>query len=81
MSGEQGVLRNGKCVAVKKMKLSESAKAKEEFETEMALISNIHHRNLVPLLGCCKKGPDLLFVYEYMEKGGLDQYLFGMPIW
>lgn len=74
------MLGNGKIAAVKKLKISETEAARTNFESEVTLISNIYHRNLVRLLGCCRKGPDLLLVYEYMEKSSLDRYLFGREI-
>lgn len=73
----QGTLRNGNVVAVKKIILS-SGRAKTEFDSEVRLISNVHHRNLVRLLGCAKKGPELLLVHEFMENGSLDGFLYGL---
>ncbi|XP_015879272.3 cold-responsive protein kinase 1-like [Ziziphus jujuba] len=73
----KGTLRNGKIVAVKKLAIAQSRRAKEEFESEVKLISNVHHRNLVRLLGCCSKGPELLLVYEFMPNSSLDKFLFG----
>lgn len=54
--------------------------AGSSFEAEVMLMGNTYHRNLVLLLGCCRKGPELLLVYEYMENGSLDKYLFGVYI-
>ncbi|KAK4278108.1 hypothetical protein QN277_016000 [Acacia crassicarpa] len=73
----KGTLKNGKVVAVKKMTLKDSDRVDEDFESEVTLISNVHHRNLVRLLGCCSKGPDRILVYEYMKNSGLDNFLFG----
>ncbi|KDP23802.1 hypothetical protein JCGZ_00134 [Jatropha curcas] len=73
----KGTLKNGKIVAVKKLALSQSRRAQADFASEVTLISNVHHRNLVRLLGCCSKGPELLLVYEYMENTSLDRFLFG----
>jgi serine/threonine protein kinase len=76
----QGTLKTGKVVAVKKLSsLGQSARAISEFEGEVKLISNVHHRNLVRLLGCCNKGPERLLVYEYMPNSSLDRVLFGWP--
>ncbi|KAF8398758.1 hypothetical protein HHK36_014616 [Tetracentron sinense] len=76
-SGKEGLLKNEKLVAVKKLTIGQSSKAKADFESEVKLISNVHHRNLIRLLGCCSKGPELLLVYEYMAKSSLDKFLFG----
>ncbi|XP_077247054.1 cysteine-rich receptor-like protein kinase 44 isoform X2 [Tasmannia lanceolata] len=73
----KGVLKNGKTVAVKKLMIRQSSRAETSFEVEVKLISNVHHRNLVRLLGCCGKGPELLLVYEYMANSSLDKFLFG----
>ncbi|CAI0392726.1 unnamed protein product [Linum tenue] len=73
----KGVLKNGKVVAVKKLALGQSRRAKEEFQSEVKIISNVHHRNLVRLLGCCSSGPEPLLVYEYMANSSLDKFLFG----
>ncbi|XWS19236.1 hypothetical protein CRYUN_Cryun32bG0113500 [Craigia yunnanensis] len=73
----KGILKNGRVVAVKKLAISKSERVKAEFDTEVKLISNVHHRNLVRLLGCCSKGPELLLVYEFMPNGSLDNHLFG----
>ena len=43
-----------------------TSRAKVDFESEVKLISNVHHRNLVRLLGCSRKGSEFLLVYEYM---------------
>nr|AMM43046.1 LRR-RLK [Vernicia montana] len=73
----KGTLKNGKIVAVKKLALGQSRRAQADFESEVTLISNVHHRNLIRLLGCCSKGPELLLVYEYMANSSLDRFLFG----
>ncbi|XAR73585.1 Non-specific serine/threonine protein kinase [Bertholletia excelsa] len=72
----KGVLKNGNVVAVKRLALV-SGRAKSDFESEVRLISNVHHRNLIRLLGCCNKGPQLLLVYDYMANGSLDKFLYG----
>ncbi|XP_027334625.1 cold-responsive protein kinase 1-like isoform X2 [Abrus precatorius] len=73
----KGTLKNGKVVAIKKLMLGKSSKMEDDFEGEVKLISNVHHRNLVRLLGCCSKGQERILVYEYMANSSLDKFLFG----
>ncbi|RZB81129.1 Cysteine-rich receptor-like protein kinase 2 isoform A [Glycine soja] len=73
----KGTMKNGKDVAVKKLLSGKSSKIDDEFESEVTLISNVHHKNLVRLLGCCSKGQERILVYEYMANNSLDKFLFG----
>ncbi|KAH9738596.1 hypothetical protein KPL71_018840 [Citrus sinensis] len=72
----KGTLKNGKIVAVKKLAIGISRRTLSDFENEVRLISNVHHRNLIRLLGCCSQGPELILVYEYMANSSLDKFLF-----
>ncbi|KAM7460847.1 hypothetical protein LguiA_028968 [Lonicera macranthoides] len=71
----KGILKNGNVVAVKRIAMS-SSRANTEFESEVRLISNVHHRNLIRLLGCCSKSSELFLVLEYMANGSLDKLLY-----
>eukprot|EP00253_Pinus_taeda_P032257 PITA_32257 len=73
----KGRLPDGRDVAVKKLNGKHTVQAAEEFLTEVKLISSVSHRNLVRLLGCCKRGHKRLLVYEYMSNNSLDKHLFG----
>uniref|UniRef100_A0A453DRT5 Protein kinase domain-containing protein n=8 Tax=Aegilops tauschii subsp. strangulata TaxID=200361 RepID=A0A453DRT5_AEGTS len=73
----KGLLKNGKIVAVKRLAVMQTSRAKEDFESEVKLISNVQHRNLVRLLGCSRKGSECLLVYEYMANSSLDKFLYG----
>ncbi|KAM0950085.1 putative protein kinase RLK-Pelle-DLSV family [Dioscorea sansibarensis] len=73
----KGTLKNGTIVAVKRLAITEASRVQASFRSEVKLISNVHHRNLVRLLGCSSKGLELLLVYEYMVNGSLDKFLFG----
>ncbi|PIA45038.1 hypothetical protein AQUCO_01700531v1 [Aquilegia coerulea] len=72
----KGTLSDKTTVAVKKITNS-SNQGKKEFCTEIAIIGNIHHVNLVKLRGFCAQGRQRLLVYEYMSRGSLDRTLFG----
>ncbi|KAL6655460.1 hypothetical protein ACP70R_006286 [Stipagrostis hirtigluma subsp. patula] len=63
-------------VAVKKLE-AVGVQAKREFCTEITIIGNIRHVNLVRLRGFCAEGSRRLLVYEYMNRGSLDRSLFG----
>ncbi|CAK9158424.1 unnamed protein product [Ilex paraguariensis] len=51
----------------------------KEFKTEVNVIGQTHHKNLVRLLGFCDEGQHRLLVYEYLSNGTLAGYLFGDP--
>ncbi|KAK2354732.1 L-type lectin-domain containing receptor kinase IX.1 [Trifolium repens] len=63
-------------VAVKKISRG-SRQGKKEYVTEVKVISQLRHRNLVKLLGWCHEKGDFLLVYEFMPNGSLDSHLFG----
>ncbi|MCO5582734.1 hypothetical protein L7F22_036633 [Adiantum nelumboides] len=71
----EGDLPNGTKIAVKRLE-PESKMRSKEFYAEVVTISGIHHINLVRLLGFCAEGNHRLLVYEYMENGSLDKWLF-----
>jgi len=61
-------------VAVKRMS-HESRQGMKEFVTEVVSIGRLRHRNLVQLLGYCRRKGELFLVYNYMPNGSLDKYL------
>ncbi|KAL1832633.1 hypothetical protein ACET3Z_002284 [Daucus carota] len=71
----KGTLKNGDIVAVKRIAL-DTRVAETIFDSEVRLISNVHHRNLIRLLGCCIKGQELLLVIEYMANSSLERFLY-----
>jgi hypothetical protein len=73
----KGVLRrSGDVVAIKRIS-SSGTQGMREFVAEVASLGRMRHRNLVELRGWCKRGQDLLLVYEFMPNGSLDEHLFG----
>ncbi|XWS69142.1 hypothetical protein CRYUN_Cryun04dG0154300 [Craigia yunnanensis] len=71
-----GKMKDGKEVAVKTMGDS-SSQLNKQFVTEVALLSRIHHRNLVPLIGYCEETHQRILVYEYMHNGTLRDHIHG----
>lgn len=55
----------------------ESKQGVKEFLTEIKVISNIEHENLVKLYGCCAEGDHRILVYNYLENNSLSQTLLG----
>ncbi|GMI71291.1 receptor lectin kinase, L-type lectin receptor kinase IV.1 [Hibiscus trionum] len=75
----RGVLPNNKLeVAVKRVS-HESRQGIKEFIAEIVSIGRLRHRNLVQLLGYCRRKGELLLVYDYMPNGSLDKYLYDQP--
>ncbi|KAH7685530.1 Non-specific serine/threonine protein kinase protein [Dioscorea alata] len=73
----KGELHDGTMIAVKRMEAAViSSKALDEFQSEIAVLSKVRHRNLVSLLGYSVEGNERLLVYEYMPQGALSKHLF-----
>ncbi|KAK4285729.1 hypothetical protein QN277_002385 [Acacia crassicarpa] len=72
----KGKLKDGKIAAVKVL-AAESSQGVNEFLTEIKVISEIEHENLVKLYGCCVEGNHRILVYNYLENNSLAQTLLG----
>ncbi|KAH7665046.1 Non-specific serine/threonine protein kinase protein [Dioscorea alata] len=72
----RGVLPGPKVEVAVKRVAHESKKAVREFVAEIVSLGKLRHRNLVQLLGYCRRKGELLLVYEYMPNGSLDKFLF-----
>ncbi|KAK1694774.1 hypothetical protein QYE76_011471 [Lolium multiflorum] len=73
----KGVLPKSKTeVAVKVVVSHDNAKqGMKQFVAEVVSIGRVRHRNIVHLLGYCRRKGELLLVYEYMPNGSLDNWL------
>uniref|UniRef100_I1J564 Gnk2-homologous domain-containing protein n=1 Tax=Glycine max TaxID=3847 RepID=I1J564_SOYBN len=71
-----GALPDGTTMAIKRLSFNTSQWA-YHFFNEVNLISGIHHKNLVKLLGCSITGPESLLVYEFVPNHSLYDHLSG----
>ncbi|CAM0879524.1 unnamed protein product [Alopecurus aequalis] len=80
----KGRLHDGRDVAIKRM--DNARDATEEFNSELAMLSCLRHKNIVRLFGCCVEGScllsprnkeeeDRLLIFEYMHNGTLWEHL------
>ncbi|XP_027922065.1 L-type lectin-domain containing receptor kinase IX.1-like [Vigna unguiculata] len=70
-------------VAIKKVSRG-SRQGVKEYMSEVKIFGQLRHKNLVQLFGWCHQHEDLLLIYEFMENGSLDSYLFkgkGLLTW
>jgi len=67
---------DGITVAIKRLSFNTTQWA-DHFFNEVNLISGIHHKNLVKLLGCSITGPESLLVYEYVPNQSLHDHFSG----
>ncbi|GLT45898.1 hypothetical protein SLA2020_196970 [Shorea laevis] len=73
----KGQFLDGVKIAVKMLEKSSEKAAKEQFMAEVGTIGRTYHINLVRLYGFCYDQNMSALVYEFMENGSLDKYLFG----
>lgn len=72
----QGVLQDGREVAVKRLFFNHRHRA-ADFYNEVNIISSVDHPNLVKLVGFSCLGTDSILIYEYLPNKSLDRFIFG----
>ncbi|KAH7283940.1 hypothetical protein KP509_34G031700 [Ceratopteris richardii] len=70
-----GILDDGMKVAVKVLTRDHGGK---EFISEVEMLSRLHHRNLVKLIGICKEEHIRCLVYELIPNGSVESHLHGV---
>uniref|UniRef100_A0A6N2KGL5 non-specific serine/threonine protein kinase n=2 Tax=Salix viminalis TaxID=40686 RepID=A0A6N2KGL5_SALVM len=68
----RGIISDNSIVAIKCTEEG-SLQGQKEFLTEIKLLSRLHHRNLVSLVGYCDE--EQMLVYEFMPNGTLRDWL------
>ncbi|KAL5201993.1 hypothetical protein ABZP36_012945 [Zizania latifolia] len=75
----RGTLVDGTRVAIKRAQPN-SMQGAVEFKNEIELLSRVHHRNLVSLIGFCYEQGEQMLVYEYISNGTLRENLAGKSL-
>ncbi|XVF21473.1 hypothetical protein REPUB_Repub12eG0093400 [Reevesia pubescens] len=72
-----GVMEDGSEVAVKLL-TRDNQNGDREFIAEVEMLSRLHHRNLVKLVGICFEGRIRCLVYELVPNGSVESHLHGV---
>ncbi|CAJ2664308.1 unnamed protein product [Trifolium pratense] len=74
----KGTLVNKTLIAVKCVN-HDSKQGLREFMAEISSMGRLQHKNLVQMKGWCRKGNELMLVYDYMPNGSLNKWVFDKP--
>ncbi|XP_066340948.1 uncharacterized protein [Miscanthus floridulus] len=74
----RGILRNHP-VAIKKLSVQPSSwQGQREFLSEVNVMTQLRHKNIVQLLGWCSSNRERLLVYELVAQGSLEKHLYSV---
>lgn len=74
-----GVMEDQTEVAVKLL-TKDNLNGDRDFVSEIEMLSRLHHRNLVKLIGICTEGHTRCLVYEVVPNGSVESHLHGWLI-
>ncbi|XP_024007018.1 probable serine/threonine-protein kinase PBL26 [Eutrema salsugineum] len=69
--------KTGQIVAVKQLD-RDGLQGNREFIVEVLMLSLLHNKHLVNLVGYCADGDQRLLVYDYMPRGSLEDHLLDL---
>ncbi|KAL3597999.1 hypothetical protein D5086_009636 [Populus alba] len=77
----RGMLPTGQLIAIKRCRQG-SVQGGHEFNAEIEVLSRVHHKNVVNLLGFCFERGEQMLIYEFVRNGSLRDSLSGSSgIW
>ncbi|XP_051136466.1 cysteine-rich receptor-like protein kinase 44 isoform X2 [Andrographis paniculata] len=74
----KGKLEDDQEIAVKRLFMG-TGQRDSEFQNEIMLLAKLQHRNLVRLHGFARDQTERVLVYEFVNNGSLDHYIFDQP--
>ncbi|KAL8491767.1 hypothetical protein ACS0TY_023382 [Phlomoides rotata] len=76
----KGVLPEKRIIAIKKSRVMDISQI-EQFINEVVILTQINHRNVVKLLGCCLESEVPMLIYEYVSHGTLYEHIHRGTSW